>query len=134
MAADEYRRQAWGIQRRAMSLPAGSPMKVNLEQLAEEWLALADHAEWLGQRYSPIPSEKVSQPTVQQQEQKPIFANDPKHWCKRAEQMRTLAEEMHDEQTKQTMLRIASDYERLAERAEQRAKDSASLRASQTDE
>ena len=31
MAADEYRRQAWELQRRAMSLPAGSPMKISLE-------------------------------------------------------------------------------------------------------
>ena len=50
------------------------------------------------------------------------FINDPEHWLQRAEQMRILADEIHDEQAKETVLRIASDYGRLAERAEQRAK------------
>ena len=132
MAADEYRRQARELQRRAMSLPPGSPMKVNLEQLAEQWMALADHAEWLEQRYGPLseqvgqPTKEAGQPTVQQQQQQPSLANDPKHWRQRAAQMRTLADEIRDEQTKETMLRIANDYERLAGRAEQRAKNSAS--------
>jgi hypothetical protein len=52
------------------------------------------------------------------------FINDPEHWRQRAEQMRALAGEVNDEQAKETMLRIAKDYERLAERAEQRAKGS----------
>ena len=50
------------------------------------------------------------------------FINDPEHWLERAEQMRTLADELDDEQVKETMLRIANDYGRLAKRAEQRAK------------
>jgi hypothetical protein len=50
------------------------------------------------------------------------FVNDPEHWLQRAEQMRILADEIHDEQAKETMLRIANDYGRLAERAEQRAR------------
>ena len=50
------------------------------------------------------------------------FINDPEHWLQRAEQMRILADEIHDEQAKETVLRIANDYGRLAERAEQRAK------------
>ena len=49
------------------------------------------------------------------------FINDPEHWLQRAEQMRILADEVPDEQAKETMLRIANDYGRLAERAEQRA-------------
>ena len=50
------------------------------------------------------------------------FINDPEHWRNRAEEARTLAEQMNDEMSKQTMLRIAADYERLAERAELRAR------------
>jgi ABC-type phosphate/phosphonate transport system substrate-binding protein len=48
------------------------------------------------------------------------LVNDPKHWRDRAEETRTLADQMSDETSKQMMLRIAADYERLAERAEQR--------------
>ena len=50
------------------------------------------------------------------------FINDPAHWRHRAEQMRTLAEGMSSSETRQIMMRIAADYERLAERAEQRGK------------
>jgi hypothetical protein len=50
------------------------------------------------------------------------FINDPEHWLERAEQMRNLADELDDEQAKETMLRIANDYGRLAQRAEKRAK------------
>jgi hypothetical protein len=50
------------------------------------------------------------------------FINDPEHWRQRAAQMRALAEDVPDEQAKKTMLRIAKDYDLLAQRAEQRAK------------
>ena len=50
------------------------------------------------------------------------FINDPEHWLQRAEQMRILADETDDEPAKETVLRIANDYGRLAERAEQRAR------------
>jgi hypothetical protein len=50
------------------------------------------------------------------------FINDPEHWRKRAEDARTLANQMNDETAKQTMLSIAADNDRLAERAEARAK------------
>lgn len=45
------------------------------------------------------------------------FINDPEHWRQRAEQMRALAAEMGDQKTRQTMLQLAQDYERLAVRA-----------------
>jgi len=46
--------------------------------------------------------------------------NDPKHWRDRAEQARTLADELTDPDAKRRMLRIAADYEELAKRAERR--------------
>jgi molecular chaperone GrpE (heat shock protein) len=49
--------------------------------------------------------------------------NDPKHWRERAEEARTVAEEIKDETSKRSMLRIAKDYEELARRAERRLKD-----------
>jgi hypothetical protein len=49
------------------------------------------------------------------------FINDPKHWRDRAEEMRRIASEMVDEKSKQTMLRIAKDYDKLAQRAEERS-------------
>jgi hypothetical protein len=52
------------------------------------------------------------------------FINDPEHWRQRAEEARTVAEQMNEPQSKEAMLRIAKDYEHLAERAEQRAKGS----------
>ncbi len=52
----------------------------------------------------------------------PSFADDPAHWRKRAKEARTLADQMNDAQSKQTMMRIAEDYERLARRAEERAR------------
>jgi hypothetical protein len=48
--------------------------------------------------------------------------NDAQHWRKRADEARSLADDMKDEISKQMTLQIADDYEHLAKRAEQRAK------------
>ena len=48
--------------------------------------------------------------------------NDPLHWRRRADELRALALGMKNEEAKEQMLRTADDYERLAKRAEERAK------------
>lgn len=51
------------------------------------------------------------------------FINDPAHWHQRAQESRVLAEQMNDEITKEMMLRVAQDYDRLAVRASIRLGD-----------
>jgi hypothetical protein len=46
--------------------------------------------------------------------------NDPKHWLDRAKEARALAEQMDDPEAKRAMLKNADDYERLAQRAQER--------------
>ena len=53
------------------------------------------------------------------------FLDNPKHWQDRAEETRTKAELLwYDEKEKQRMLRIAAEYDRLAEWAVQRQQGS----------
>jgi len=47
--------------------------------------------------------------------------DDAKHWRDRATEARQLADDMHDELSRETMLKIADEYDKLAERAVQRA-------------
>lgn len=49
--------------------------------------------------------------------------NDAEHWRKRAEEARAVAVQMVDPNAKAVMLGIAQDYEKLAERAQQRASE-----------
>ena len=49
------------------------------------------------------------------------FLNDPQHWKDRADQMRSLAGDTSDLESRTIMLRLANDYELLAKRAERRA-------------
>ena len=52
------------------------------------------------------------------------FINDPAHWRQRAEEARAIADQMNDPESKRMMLKVAEDYDRLAERAEQRLRGS----------
>jgi hypothetical protein len=44
----------------------------------------------------------------------------PEHWLNRAEEVRKLANEMKDPNSRESLLRIVRDYEHLAQRAEER--------------
>jgi uncharacterized membrane protein len=48
--------------------------------------------------------------------------NNSKHWRDRAAEMRILSTMMEHIETQDIMVRLADDYDKLAERAEQRAK------------
>jgi hypothetical protein len=43
--------------------------------------------------------------------------NDPEHWLERAEMARSIAELMTDGQSRASMLRVAHEYENLADGA-----------------
>ena len=48
--------------------------------------------------------------------------NDSKHWRDRAAEMRVLSAEMKDFEARTLMLKLANDYDKLADRAEDRAR------------
>jgi hypothetical protein len=50
------------------------------------------------------------------------FLRDPKHWRDRAATARAIAERLANSKSKQRMLGIANEYEKLAKLAEIRAK------------
>ena len=52
----------------------------------------------------------------------PLVYNDPKHWQTRAVEARTIAERMLDPEGRRSMLTVAEQYERIAERAVERLK------------
>jgi hypothetical protein len=52
----------------------------------------------------------------------PSRLEDEKHWRKRAEQMRSLAAAMPDQQQSVLMTDLAEEYDRLADKAALRAK------------
>lgn len=48
------------------------------------------------------------------------LVDDPEFWRSRAEECRSIANDMKEADAKAIMVRIADDYERLAKHAEQR--------------
>jgi hypothetical protein len=63
-----------------------------------------------------------------------LFISDPEHWIKRACEMRQLALLVEDSDARAAMLRLAHEYERLADRCHKRAIGSAEQRGGQPDQ
>jgi hypothetical protein len=58
--------------------------------------------------------------------------DDPKHWRERAEEVRTLSDQMDYGESRRVLLRIAEDYDRLAEHAERRTTGVAAVEPKRT--
>jgi hypothetical protein len=54
--------------------------------------------------------------------------NDPEHWRQQADEARAIARQLPNPESKAVMMRIAADYDRLAERARARADEVANRR------
>jgi hypothetical protein len=52
---------------------------------------------------------------------KPDPIHDPRHWMDRAAEMRALSQSMADVEARAIMLRLADDYDKLADRADARS-------------
>ncbi len=51
-----------------------------------------------------------------------FILDNPEHWLQRAEEARSIAEELSDRELRRRILRIAEDYERFATHASRRQK------------
>jgi DNA polymerase III delta subunit len=49
---------------------------------------------------------------------RPSILDDPEHWRERAEEARRIANRLSDPASREAMLRIAADYERIAAQAQ----------------
>jgi hypothetical protein len=56
----------------------------------------------------------------------PLLFNDPAHWRQRAAEARTIADQMTDPEGKRRMLEVAENYNRIADRAEERVRQTLS--------
>jgi hypothetical protein len=54
--------------------------------------------------------------------------NDPEHWRQQADEARVIARQLPNPESKAVMMRIAADYDRLAERARARAEKATNRR------
>jgi hypothetical protein len=54
------------------------------------------------------------------------LADDPAHWKKRADEIRQLAETLSDANAREAFLKLAADYDKLAQRAGQRGQTTTS--------
>jgi hypothetical protein len=110
-------RQLSGVEYGALPKELQTPLLAKLDALEGDQLLRQ-----CGKRLRELPNMRPRIGVVLAENIRPNSQNDPKHWRNRAEEARAIAVEMRDAHTKATMLTIAQDYEKLAERAEQRAK------------
>jgi hypothetical protein len=86
------------------------------------WRVLAFSAGGDGGRKSPETSPLIDLMPIQK-----VRFWDPEHWRFRAEEARTVADEMTHEESRTIMRRVAMDYDRLAKLAEQQLADQAAI-------